>query len=45
MQFDYKIIGILVMLMLLIIAIIIITGMSSKVGQPSQYLTMQLGLG
>ncbi len=45
MQFDYRIIGILTLIMLLIIGIIIITGIGSKVGQPSQFLTMQLGIG
>ena len=45
MDFDFRIIGIFTVLLLLIIAIAIITGLSSKVGIPSDFLRMQIGIG
>ena len=45
MDFDFRIIGIFTVLLLLIIAIAIITGLSSKVAIPADFLRMQIGIG
>ncbi len=45
MEFDFRVIGILSVLMLLLIALVIITGLGPKISLPTQFLTQQIGVG
>lgn len=44
-EFDYRIIGILTLLLLLVIGIAIMSNMGGKVIIPTEFLSMQLGIG
>jgi hypothetical protein len=44
-RFDYRIIAVLTMVMLLIIGVAIISGLHVKIAIPSEFLTMQMGIG
>jgi hypothetical protein len=44
MEFDYRIIGLISIIILFVIGVMLFTSMGGKLGLPEQLLTMQMGI-